>query len=301
MLQQFNPKNKDIKVWVGDQLFHRDEAKISVFDSLAQGGDGVWEGLRVYDGKIFSLDKHLTRMQESAKALHFENIPSNDTIKQAIFKTLEANGMRDGVHIRLTLSRGEKYTSGMDPRLNTKGPLIIVLAEWKPPVYDKKVNLITCHIRRNGPQFLDSKIHHNNLLNNILAKIQANMAGVGEAIMLDERGFVSESNATNVFMSKNGTLYTPFAHNCLPGITRALVMEMAEENDIPCFEKDISMTEIYNADEVFVTGTMGELTTVEEVDGRKITNDNGIEVKSAIEKIFRERVKNEGEKLPEMI
>lgn len=298
MLQQFNPKNKDIQVWVGNQLYHRDNAKISVFDSIVQGGDGVWEGIRVYDGKIFSLDKHLQRMQESAKALHFENIPDNETIKQAIFETLKANNMRDGVHIRLTLSRGEKYTSGMDPRLNNKGLCLIVLAEWKPPVYNKRIKLGTCHMRRNNPQYLDSKIHHNNLLNNILAKIQANLMGVDEAIMLDDRGFASETNATNMFMSKAGLLFTPFAHNCLPGITRGIVMELAEQNGIPVYERNLSLTELYNADEVFVTGTMGELTTVVEVDGRPITNDSGIGIKDKLEEYFMAKVKAEGEPIP---
>ncbi len=298
MLQKFNPQNKNLQIWVGDRLYPREEAKVSVFDSTVQGGDAVWEGIRVYDGKIFCLDKHLQRLQESAKALAFEHIPSNDSIKEAIFKTLEANAMRDGVHIRLTLSRGIKYTSGMDPRLNDQGPLLIVLAEWKPPVYDKKIKLGSCHIRRNNPQFLDSKIHHNNLLNNILAKIQANLMGVDEAIMLDERGFASESNATNIFMSKAGTLYTPFACNCLPGITRATVLDIAKSIDIPAFEKDISTVELYNADEVFVTGTMGELTTVVDIDGRIITNDSGIAIKPKIEEVFRKKVKNEGEALP---
>ena len=298
MHQQFNPKNKDLQVWVGDQLYHRDEAKVSVFDSLVQGGDGVWEGIRIYDGKIFSLDKHLNRMQESAHALHFEKVPTKDEIKKAIFTTLKANEMKDGVHIRLSLSRGIKYTSGMDPRLNDQGPLLIVLAEWKAPVYDKKITLSSCHIRRNGPQFLDSKIHHNNLLNNILAKIQSNFAGTDEAVMLDERGFLSETNATNIFMVKNGDLLTPFAHNCLPGITREIVMGLADKIGIPAKEKDISLTEFYNADEAFTTGTMGELSRVIEIDGRVVKDKSNLKIKEKLDAAFYEMIKVTGEPLP---
>jgi branched-chain amino acid aminotransferase len=182
--------------------------------------------------------------------------------------------MRDETHIRLTLTRGEKITSGMDPRLNTKGCCLIVLAEWKPLVYDNEtgIRVITASQRRNNPQFLDSKIHHNNLLNNILAKIQANVAGVDAAIMLDHQGFVAELNDTNLFMVKDGTVYTPFADACLHGITRGLVLEICRKNEIPILEKNLSLTEFYTADEVFASGTMGELTPVVEIDGRKILN-----------------------------
>jgi len=274
MLQQFNPKNKGIIVYVGGKLLPRNDAKVSVFDSVVQGGDAVWEGLRVYKDGIFCLDRHLERLSESAKALAFQDIPPISKIKKAIFDTLAANGMRDETHIRLTLTRGEKVTSGMDPRLNQNGACLIVLAEWKPLVYDnqKGIKVITSSQRRNNPQFLDSKIHHNNLLNNILAKIQANIAGVDAAIMLDEHGFVSELNDTNLFMIKNGTIYTPHVDNCLHGITRQLVIELAEELNIPMIERNLSLTEFYNADEVFACGTMGELTPLYEIDGRKIEN-----------------------------
>ncbi|MEM9675964.1 MAG: aminotransferase class IV [Bacteroidota bacterium] len=272
MLQQYDPRNKNIQVYVGDRLFPRAEAKVSVFDSTVQGGDAVWEGLRVYNRGIFCLDRHLQRLRDSAKALHFADIPSLETIKQAIFRTLEANGMRSDTHVRLTLSRGEKITSGMDPRLNQQGACLIVLAEWKPPVYDNSqgIRIITSSIARNSPQHLDSKIHHNNLLNNILAKIQANVARVDAAIMLDAYGFVSELNDTNLFMVKHGKLFTSHADACLPGITRGLVLEMAKSLGIVTVEKNLSLTEFYTADEVFATGTMGELTPVKEIDGRII-------------------------------
>jgi len=290
MLQKYNPKNDDIYVHVAGKLLHRNDAKVSVFDSSVQGGDAVWEGLRVYQEGIFCLDRHLDRLFASAKTLMFESVPERQTIKKAISETLAKNNMTEGCHIRLTLTRGEKITSGMDPRVNQKGCCLIVLAEWKAPVYDNDsgIKLITSSIRRNAPQFLDSKIHHNNLLNNILAKIQANIAGKDAALMLDENGFVSELNGTNLFMVKNNTLYTPHADACLPGITRGLVIEIAEELKIPVNEKNLSLSEFYNADEVFATGTMGELTSVVEIDGRKIENKSGNRM---LEKIYSTFIK----------
>jgi len=271
MLQKYDPRNKNIKVWIDGTLYKREDAKISVFDSLSQGGDAVWEGLRVYDGRIFSLDEHLNRLMESAKSLAFEKIPSIAFIKDAIFTTLKANKMYDETHVRLTLTRGKKITSGMNPQLNQFGCTLIILAEWKPAIYSgKKLKLVTSNIRRNSPLFLDSKIHHNNLLNNILAKIEANHAKADDALMLDLNGFVAETNATNIFMIKNGAVFTPFADACLPGITRGLIIQICRENKIPIFEKNISVTEFYNADQVFTTGTMGELAQVIEIDKRQI-------------------------------
>lgn len=298
-MQQFNAKNQDILIYVGDKLYPRREAKVSVFDSVVQGGDAVWEGLRVYDGKIFCLNHHLRRLQASAKSMAFTEIPSINQIKEAIFTTLKANNMRDKTHIRLTLTRGEKTTSGMDPRLNQSGSCLIVLAEWKEPIYPAAgIKLVTSHIRRNSPQFLDSKIHHNNLINNILAKIEANLARTDDAIMLDSNGFVSETNATNIFMCKDGVLYTPHADSCLPGITRSVVIRIAKENSIPLVERNISVTEFYNADEVFTTGTMGELTPVYEIDGRTIENTSGIKQLESIQSHFKEVTAKEGEPLP---
>jgi branched-chain amino acid aminotransferase len=300
MLQSYNPKNADIIIHVGGKLLSREDAKVSVFDSSVQGGDAVWEGLRVYKGSIFCLDKHLDRMEASAHTLAFANVPSRHEIKKAIFETLEANGMRDETHIRLTLTRGEKVTSGMDPRLNTKGCCLIVLAEWKPLVYDNEqgIRVITSSQRRNNPQFLDSKIHHNNLLNNILAKIQANVAGVDAAIMLDHNGFVAELNDTNLFMVKDGKVFTPFADACLHGITRGLVLEVCQTHSIPAEERNLSLTEFYTADEVFATGTMGELTPVHEMDGRKIINRSGIKLLDKLRQHFQELIPMYSEKLP---
>ena len=228
MLQKFNPKNENIQIWVGDQLYPRNEAKISVFDSAVQGGDAVWEGLRVYQEGLFCLEAHLDRLLASAHTLMFEDIPNKNTIRKAIKQTLEANAMTCDTHIRLTLTRGSKITSGMDPRLNQSGSKLIVLAEWKPPVYnnDKGITVITSSVRRNSPMHLDSKIHHNNLLNNILAKIEANHAGVDAALMLDNQGFLAELNGTNIFLIKNQKIRTPLTHACLPRITRNLVLQL---------------------------------------------------------------------------
>jgi len=285
---------------VGDRLYPRNEAKVSVFDSSVQGGDAVWEGLRVYDGRIFCLDRHLERLLSSAKALAFDQVPEKKAIKNTILETLKANGMKDGVHIRLTLTRGEKITSGMDPRLNQKGPCLIVLAEWKPLVYDNKagIRVITSSVVRNSPRHLDSKIHHNNLLNNVLAKIQANQAGADAALMLDANGFVAELNDTNLFMAKDGKLFTPHADSCLHGITRGLVIEIALELNIPITERNLSLTEFYSADEVFATGTMGELTPVIEIDGRKVENRSGIKLLEAIRNRFQQLKETHGEPLP---
>ena len=296
MIQEFDNRNKDIKIWIDGELLHRDEAKVSVFDSVVQGGDAVWEGLRVYDRKIFCFDNHLNRLMESAKSMDFDNIPTLEYIKDAIFSTLKENGMKDDTHIRLTLTRGKKITSGMNPQLNQFGCTLIVLAEWKPSIYSgKKLKLVTSNIRRNSPLCLDSKIHHANLINNILAKIEANHAGVDDAIMLDLNGFVAETNATNIFMIKNGTVYTPFPKACLPGITRDLIIEICNNNDMKILEKDISLTELYNADEVFTTGTMGELARVVEIDKRKIENKGGVLMQ--LQSLFRKLTETEGERL----
>lgn len=270
-MQTYNPRNAHLMVHVGGQLLPRHEAKVSVFDSVVQGGDAVWEGLRLYQGRIFALDQHLDRLLASAQALAFAGVPDRASIRAAIRETLTANGMTDGVHLRLTLTRGEKITSGMDPRLNQAGCCLIVLAEWKPPIYDAGgIRLITATTRRNTPLCLDSKIHHNNLLNNILAKIEANVAGADDALMLDIHGFVAETNATNVFMVRAGALHTPLPEACLPGVTRQVVMDLARREGVPLHERRISLAEFHTAAEVFTTGTMGELTPVLSLDGRTI-------------------------------
>ncbi|UCF67338.1 MAG: aminotransferase class IV [Acidobacteriota bacterium] len=291
MLQSFDPRNRDLIVNVNGRLTHRDEAAISPFDSAVQGGDAVWEGLRLYDGRIFRLRAHLARLRASAEALAFETIPSDEQIIAEISRTLRANDMRDGVHIRLTLTRGVKLTSGMDPRLNRSGPTLIVLAEYKPPVYDKSgLNLITSSIRRPSPDCLDPKIHHGNLLNSILAKIEANAAGADDAIMLDMRGFVAETNATHLFVVREGVVMTPPTLACPEGITRGVVLALCSANDIPHQVRDLSLAEVYRADEMFCTGTMGELAGVTRVDGRVIGNGTVGELTKRLTRLFEAEI-----------
>jgi branched-chain amino acid aminotransferase len=295
MLQKRNPKNDHLIVNINGTLVHRDQAAISPFDSAVQGGDAVWEGLRLYDGRIFQLTEHLQRLRSSALALAFQEIPSFEAITHEIRRTLAANGMRDGVHIRLTLTRGVKVTSGMDPRLNQAGPTLIVLAEFKEPVYSTGgITLITSTVRRPPPDCLDPKIHHCNLLPSILAKIQANAAGADDALMLDPRGFVAETNATHVFLVEQGTVLTSFEHACPEGITRRTVLRLCSENGIAWREKDLSLTEVYRADEMFCTGTMGELAPVLQVDGRRIGAGSPGPLTLRLIELFRQLTAREG-------
>ncbi|MFQ5747025.1 MAG: aminotransferase class IV [Gemmatimonadota bacterium] len=304
MLQTFDERNRDLIVNINGTLAHRDEARVSPFDSVVQGGDAVWEGLRLYDGRIFRLAEHLDRLRASARALAFESIPPHEEIIAEIRRTLEANGMRDGVHIRLTLTRGEKITSGMDPRLNESGPTLIVLAEHKPPVYETDgISLITSSIRRFPPDCLDPKIHHANLLPSILAKIQANEAGADDALMLDVHGFVAETNATHVFLvegtggegggggaagERGARVVTGHTRACPEGITRRTVLNLCASNGIAHEVRDLSLTDVYRADEMFCTGTMGELAAVTRVDGRTIGDGEVGPMTRRLTGLFRE-------------
>ena len=295
MLQQFDERNRDLIVNVNGRLTHRDEAAVSPFDSAVQGGDAVWEGLRVYDGRIFKLHEHLARLERSAEALAFAEIPPREKIIEEIRRTLAANGMRDGVHIRLTLTRGVKVTSGMDPRLNRAGPTLIILAEHKAPVYAKSgLRLITSATRRPPPDVLDARIHHANLLNSILAKIEANLAGADDALMLDTRGFVAETNATHLFFVRAGALHTSRVVACPEGITRETILEICAANGIDCAERDLSVDEFYSADEVFCTGTMGELAAVTEIDGKRIGSGEVGPMTQRLSQLFAERTRREG-------
>jgi branched-chain amino acid aminotransferase len=295
MLQTFDERNRDLIVSVAGRLTHRDEAAVSPFDSVVQGGDAVWEGLRLYQGKIFRLDEHLDRLRRSAQALAFTQIPSGEEIAAEIRRTLAANQMTDNVHIRLTLTRGVKITSGMDPRLNQSGPTLIVLPEHKAPVYDAGgITLITSSVRRTGPDTLDPKIHHNNLLTSILAKLEANVAGADDALMLDQRGFVAETNATHIFLVTGGQLGTPTTAACPEGITRQAVLDLAAEAGLTCAVGDYSLTQLYCADEMFVTGTMGGLTPVLALDGRPVGDGKPGPVTGQLTQLFAELTASSG-------
>jgi len=295
MLQTFDERNRDLIVNINGTLIHRDQAGISPFDSLVQGGDGVWEGLRLYDGRIFRLLEHLERLQGSAKAMAFTDIPTIESLIDELRKTLQANGMRDGVHVRLTLSRGEKVTSGMDPRLNQSGSTLIILPEWKAPVYDRTgLSMITSSVRRFPPDCMDPKIHHNNLIQSILAKIEANVAGADSALMLDREGFIAEANGTHVFLVRHGAIFTSSADACPEGITRETVLELCDRNGFPAVVGRLSTTDAYRADEMFCTGTMGELAAVTMLDGRTIGDGQPGPVTKRLSELYSEETRLSG-------
>jgi branched-chain amino acid aminotransferase len=295
MLQKFDERNRNLIVNISGQLVHRDKAGISPFDSAVQGGDAVWEGLRLYNGRIFKLHEHLDRLERSARSLSFAEIPPREKIIEEIKRTLEANRMSDGVHVRLTLTRGVKITSGMDPRLNQSEPTLIVLAEHKTPVYAKTgLTLITSKIRRPPREVLDARIHHANLLNSILAKIEANNAGADDALMLDTRGFLAETNATHVFIVRNGDLATSRVLACPEGITRATVIEICAAEKIRCIETDLSVVDVYAANEMFCTGTMGELAAVTKLDNRQIGDGKVGPITKRLSDLYATRTASEG-------
>src|SRR5436309_2341683 len=295
MLQKFDQRNRDLMVNINGQLVHRDKAGISPFDSAVQGGDAVWEGLRLYNSRIFKLHEHLDRLERSANALSFTEIPPREKIIEQIKRTLAANKMRNGVHIRLTLSRGTKITSGMDPRLNQSGSTLIAIAEHKAPVYAKTgLSLITSKIRRPPPEVLDARIHHANLLNSILAKIEANNADADDALMLDTRGFVAETNATHIFIVRDGGLATSRVVACPEGITRATVIEICASENIPCLETDLSVVDVYGANEMFCTGTMGELAAVTKIDNRHIGDGKVGAMTKRLSDLYTHRTASEG-------
>src|SRR5438552_4170197 len=295
MLQKFDERNRDLLVNINGELVHRDKAGISPFESAVQGGDAVWEGLRLYNGRVFKLREHLDRLERSARALSFAEIPPREKIIDEIKRTLAANKMRDGVHIRLTLTRGIKITSGMDPLLNQSGPTLIVLAEHKAPVYAKTgLTLITSKMRRPPPEVLDARIHHANLLNSLLAKIEANNAGADDALMLDTHGFVAETNATHVFIVRNGDLATSRCVACPEGITRAMVIEICAAEKIRCIETDLSVVDVYGANEIFCTGTMGELAAVTKIDNRQIGDGSVGPMTKRLSDLYAQRTASEG-------
>ena len=295
MLQKFDERNRDLIVNINGQLIHRNKAGISPFDSAVQGGDAVWEGLRLYRGRIFKLHEHLDRLHTSATALSFPEIPPREKIIEEIKRTLAANKMQDGVHIRLTLTRGLKITSGMDPRLNQSGPTLIILAEHKAPVYAKTgLTLVTSKIRRPSPEILNCKIHHANLLNSILAKIEANNAGADDALMLDTRGFIAETNATHIFIVRKGNVATSHVLACPEGLTRATVIEICAAEKIRCIETDLLPVDVYGADEMFCTGTMGELAGVIKIDNRLIGDGKVGPMTKQLSELYAQRTSSEG-------
>jgi len=268
-----DPRNADILISVNGELVPRDRAVVSVFDSGFVLGDGVWEGLRVIEGGIAFLGDHLDRLYEGAKAIDMDIGLSRAALTASLFRCLRANDMRDGVHIRLMVTRGVKRTPYQDPRMTVGPATVVIIPEYKlprPDVLQQGINLFTVHVRRTGPAEQDQKLNSHSKLNCILACIQAAKAGADEALMLDPAGFVATCNSTHFFIVRRGEVWTSPPEYCLGGITRSKVLEAARQAGLPAYEKRFSLTDVYGADEAFVTGTFAGLTPVRVVDGRSI-------------------------------
>jgi branched-chain amino acid aminotransferase len=268
-----DPRNASILINVNGELKPRGEAVVSVFDSGFMLGDGVWEGLRVHRGRVAFLDRHLDRLFEGAKAIAMDVGLSRDELSRRLYDTLAANGMEEGVHVRLMVTRGVRATPYQDPRVVVGGATIVIIPEYKEPdpaIYERGLKLFTVHVRRGDPAVQDQKINSHSKLNCILASIQATQAGADEALMLDPHGFVATCNSTHFFIVRKGEVWTSSGKYCLGGITRGVTLEIAREAGIPAIEKDFSLTDVYGADEAFVTGTFAGIVPVREVDGRKL-------------------------------
>ena len=273
-----DPRNADILISVNGELKKRDEAVVSVFDSGYILGDGVWEGLRVMDGGVAFLPDHIKRLWAGAKTIDMDIGLTKDELTARVMDCLKANGMEDGVHIRLMVTRGIKKTPYQGPRFTITKPTIVIIPEYKNPVPDiiqRGVTLFTVHVRRTGPAEQDQKLNSHSKLNCILACIQADKAGADEALMLDPLGFVATCNSTHFFIVRDGEVWTSPPEYCLGGITRANIIKVCREVGIPVFEKRFSLFDVYSADEAFITGTFAGVTPVREVDGRSIENIDG--------------------------
>lgn len=289
-----DPRNADVNIWINGELHPRSEAKVSVLDSGFVLGDGVWEGLRVHEGRIAFLDRHLDRLEEGAKALDYDLGLTRQELTAALYETLDANGMRegDGVHIRLMTTRGLKATPYQDPRVTISPATIVILPEWKrpdPAVAEKGLSLFTVHVRRGYPDVQDQKLNSHSKINCITACIQATKAGADEALMLDPHGFVATCNSTHFFIVRKGEVWTSTGDYCLGGVTRGVIIELCRDAGIPVFEKNFTLTQVYSADEAFTTGTFAGLVPVTEVDGRQISAARGPMVER-LQRLYAEKI-----------
>jgi branched-chain amino acid aminotransferase len=289
-----DPRNASILINVNGELKPRAEAVVSVFDSGFMLGDGVWEGLRVHKGRLAFLDRHLDRLFEGAKAIAMDLGLSRDELAKRLYDTLDANKMDEGVHVRLMVTRGVRSTPYQDPRVVVGGPTIVVIPEYKEPpegIYERGLKLFTVHVRRGDPAVQDQKINSHSKLNCILASVQATQAGADEALMLDPSGFVATCNSTHFFIVRKGEVWTSSGQYCLGGIPRGLTLEIAREAGITAIEKDFSLTDVYGADEAFVTGTFAGIVPVREVDGRQLTCRGP--VVERLQRLYAERVERD--------
>jgi branched-chain amino acid aminotransferase len=289
-------RNKDIKIYINGTLYSREEAKISVFDSGYLVGDGVWEAFRVHQGKMIFIDKHLDRLWQSAKVVGINITFSREELFQNIHTTLDANRMKDHIHVRVMLTRGIKKTPSQDPRLTISGPNLVIIAEHKtasPETKTKGITLFTSTFRRGSPDYLDPRLNCHSKLHEVQALMQALEAGADEALMLDIHGFVSTCNATNFFMVKNNEVWTSNGQYCMNGITRGNVIDLCDQNNIDCRQKNFSLFDVYSADEAFVTGTFGGLTPVMKIDGKTIGEGKCGAVTIRLSKLYQELVEKE--------
>ena len=293
---QDDPRNADIIIDINGEFFAREQAKVSVFDSGFVLGDGVWEGLRVHQGKIAFLDLHLDRLYEGTKALDMEMDVSPQELRQRLYRLLERNSMQDGVHIRLMVSRGIKATPYQDPRITITPPTIVIIPEYKsalPETAHKGIKLFTVHVRRGYPDVQDPKLNSHSKLNCITACIQAAKAGADEALMLDPHGFVATCNSTHFFIARKGEVWTSSGDYCLGGITRGNVIDLCEQNQIPVKQKNFSLLDVYGADEAFVTGTFAGLAPVREIDGRIIGDGERGPMVEKLQQLYLELLEQE--------
>lgn len=291
-----DPRNQHIKVFINDELFNRSDAKISVFDSGYLVGDGVWEGIRLHHGALVFIEDHLERLWNGAKAIGLKTGMTKQELKDKIHFTLKSNGMLDGVHVRVMLTRGIKKTPSQDPRLTITGPNLVIIPEYKQARSEPKtqgIRLFTSTIRRGSPDSLDPKLNCHSKLHEVQALIQALEAGADEALMLDIRGFVSTCNATNFFMVKAGQVITSTGQYCMNGITRRKVIDLCQDHSIPFFEKDFSLYDVYGADEAFVTGSFGGITPVSHIDGKILSQSIPGELTYLLSVLYDQLIKNE--------
>ena len=291
-----NPRNNDILISINDELFRRNEARISVFDAGYLVGDGVWEGLRLHEGTLIFWDDHMDRLFAGAKTIGLDIGRTRNELFTTVQNVLHANKMVDGVHVRIMVTRGIKKTPSQDPRLTLSGPNIVVIAEHKkadPISTNKGITLFTSTIRRGSPDYLDPRLNCHSKLHEVQALIQAIEAGADEALMLDVRGFVSTCNATNFFIVKDQEVWTSTGSYCMQGITRAKVIEICRKNNITCNEKDFSLFDVYSADEAFVTGSFGGLTPVTKIDGRIISEQVPMPMTAHLQYLYNEKIKTD--------
>lgn len=291
-----DPRNENVLISINGELFPRNEAKISVFDSGYLVGDGIWEGLRLHHGILVFWDEHMDRLWQGAASVGMDLKMTRHDLYKAVKKVLDANNMDDGVHVRIMITRGIKKTPSQDPRLTISGPNVVIIAEHKkadPTTRDKGVKLFTSTIRRGSPDYLDPRLNCHSKLHEVQALIQALEAGADEALMLDIHGFVSTCNATNFFMVKNGEVWTSTGQYCMNGITRGKVIEVCEKNNIPVYQKNFSLFDVYGADEAFVTGSFGGLTPVTDVDGRKISDSVPGTITGLLQNLYEGAIKED--------